>query len=61
MKVRVEVCYDTATRDKKIIVEVKDSLKGANLMNAIEHAIEKVMKDDKEWTRWNLLDIVEVT
>jgi hypothetical protein len=59
MKAEVEICYDDKTKDKKITVEVKNSLKGVRLLNAVERAVEKEMKDDKDWTRWNLLNVVE--
>jgi hypothetical protein len=57
MKVKVELVYDGDTENKPLEVEVKDGLKGARLMNAIDKAVEKAAKDDKDWKRWNLVGL----
>jgi hypothetical protein len=55
MKVMIEICYEDATKNKTTELEIKGEPKGLRLMNAIEKAVEKAFKDDKDWTRWNLL------
>ena len=57
MQAKVELIYEDATKNRKLDVEVKNSLKGERLMNAIDKAVEKAAKDDKEWTRWNLVSL----
>jgi len=59
MKATVELIYDDAKKNRKLEVPLKDSLKGQRLMNAIDKGVEKLAKDDKDWTRWNLLNIDE--
>lgn len=59
MKVIVDICYDAAERNHMIEVEVKQGLKGVRLMNAIEKAVEKKMKADLDWKRWNLLRVAD--
>jgi hypothetical protein len=56
-KVKVSLVYDNKP-DRELIVELKGAPKGLRLMNAIESAVEKAAKDDKEWTRWNLIDVL---
>ena len=57
MKAIVEICYDDASKNKRIDVELKGEPRGLRLMNAVEKAVEKMMKDDAEWKRWNLIDV----
>jgi hypothetical protein len=59
MKVKVELVYDDATKNRQLEVPIKGAPKGQALMNAIERGVEKLAKDDKDWTRWNLVNIVE--
>lgn len=56
-KAKVQLCYD-GKPSREIVVTFKGAPKGLRLMNAIERAVEKDLKDDKEWTRWNLLDVL---
>jgi hypothetical protein len=58
-KAKVELCYD-GKPSRVLFVDLKGNPKGQKLMNAIEGAVEKAAKDDKEWTRWNLLDVLSV-
>ena len=57
MEVKIELVYKDTSKNREILVTVKDGLKGLRLMNAVEKAVEKAAKDDKDWTRWNMLDI----
>ncbi len=57
MKVTVELVYDDATRNRKVDVEVKDGLKGARLLDAIDVAVAKKEVADKDWQRWNLISV----
>lgn len=57
MKAKVELVYDDVTKNKQVEVVIKGAPKGLRLMNAVEKAVEKAMKNDQEWRRWNLLDI----
>ena len=59
-KAKVELCYDGKPA-RVLFVDIKGSPKGQRLMNAIEAAVEKAAKDDKEWTRWNLLDVLSAS
>lgn len=59
MNITVTLCYEEATKNREITIAVKDSLKGARLMNAIDKAVEKAAKDDRDWNRWNLKEIAE--
>ena len=59
MKAKVELVYEDATKNRQLDVPIKGAPKGASLMNAIERGVEKLAKDDKDWTRWNLLNIEE--
>lgn len=54
----VDIVYDDANRNKKLTVEVRASLVGDRMLNAINREVEKVMmNDDPDWTRWNLVSI----
>lgn len=57
MKAKVEICYDDATKNRSVEVEIKTGLKGQRLMDAVEKAVEKACAEDKEWQRWNLIDV----
>lgn len=57
MKAKVEMVYADTSKNRTLEVELKGSPTGLRLMNAVERAVEKACKDDKEWTRWNLLDV----
>jgi len=57
MNAKVQIVYSDTSKNKEIFVEVKAGLKGLRLMNAIEKAVEKKMKDDPDWTRWNLVSV----
>jgi hypothetical protein len=57
MKVQVELVYDDRAKNRKLWVEVKGSPKGLRLMNAVEKAVEKAAADDKDWKRWNMINI----
>jgi len=61
MKVDVELVYDTnAKKDPKpLTVEVRDGIKGARLINAIDSAVGKspVAREDADWVRWNLVKL----
>jgi hypothetical protein len=59
MKAKVEICYEDKAKNQTIEIPLKGSPKGLRLMNAVEKAVEKTMKDDANWTRWNLLDVIE--
>lgn len=59
MKAKVKMVYADETKNREIEVELKGNPKGLRLMNAIEKAVEKKMKDDAEWKRWNLIDVIE--
>lgn len=59
MKAKVEIVYADASKNKQLEVPLKGSPKGIKLMNAVEKAVEKAMKDDADWKRWNLLDVTE--
>lgn len=59
MNVIVELVYDDSKRNRNIVVTVSDRLTGNRLMNAIDKAVTKAAKDDKDWTRWNLKDMVK--
>lgn len=56
-KVKVELCYN-GKPSREMIVEIKGDPKGARFLNAIEKAVEKAAGDDKNWTRWNVLDVL---
>lgn len=56
-KAKVELCYE-GKPSRVLFVDIKGAPKGPRLMNAIEAAVEKAAKDDKDWTRWNLLDVL---
>ena len=58
MNVKVELCYDNKPK-RELTVTLKGEPKGVRLMNAIERAVEKAAKDDKEWKRWNLIEVVQ--
>jgi hypothetical protein len=55
----VELVYEDTAKNRKLDVPVKRNLKGQRLMNAIESGVERLAKDDKDWTRWNLVSIKE--
>ena len=57
MKVKVQLVYPDKKTDAE--VEVADGKKGVALMNAIDKAVEKKYAEDKNWVRWNLVDVVE--
>jgi hypothetical protein len=56
-KVKVELCYSDKP-SRELILTLKGTPKGARLMSAIESAVEKDAADDKDWTRWNLIDVL---
>lgn len=55
----MELVYENATKNRQLEVPLKGAPKGLALMNAIERGVEKLAKDDKEWQRWNLVNIEE--
>lgn len=57
-KAKVQICYEDKRKDKEIVVDIKGEPKGLRLMSAIEKAVEKAMKDDSSWLRWNLIDVL---
>jgi hypothetical protein len=59
MKVTVELTYEDSKKNRQLEVTVKDGLKGARLLNAVEKAVEKKAADDKEWQRWNLVSVAD--
>lgn len=59
MDVKLEILYEDKKKNRIITVQVKTGLKAARLMNAIDRAVDKAIGNDPDWTRWNLLDIVE--
>ena len=56
MKVKVELVYANPARLVPKEVEIRDGLKGIRFMNAIDKAVKKI---DEEWTRWNLMEILD--
>ena len=56
---KVELVYDDAKKNRMIDVVIKSGLKGTRFLNAVERGVEKVAKDDKDWTRWNLIGVDE--
>lgn len=66
MKIKCEIVYEDKGRNTEITVEVKGSPTGLRLMNAVERAVEKHMKEvsketptANDWKQWNLLGIVK--
>lgn len=59
MKVIVEMIYKDPDRNHNVSVEVKNGLTATRLLNAIEKAVEKKMKRDLDWNRWNVVSVEE--
>lgn len=57
MKINVELIYENGKEPRPLKVKLKDGLKGARLMNAIDKEVERMAKDDPDWQRWNLLSV----
>ena len=58
MKAKVQICYEDESKNKEIEIDgLKPKLSGIQLMNVLDRAIEKKLKDDPDWKRWNLLGI----
>lgn len=51
----VDIVYPDRTERKE--VTVRDGLSARALLNAVDREVEKKFKDDKDWTRWNLVDV----
>jgi len=59
MKVIVELVYADTSKNRKLEVPIKGEPRGSRLMSAIERGVEKKAHDDKDWVRWNLIEVVE--
>ena len=57
MKVIAELTYDDEERNRTVEVELKDSLKGASILNALDRHLQSKKFGDPDWTHWSLVDI----
>lgn len=59
MKVKVTLLYNNKP-DNDVEVEVAERWRRKpSMLDQIDKAVEKQFKDDKDWTRWNLIDIAD--
>lgn len=58
MKVILDLIYENKD-PKRVEVEIKGEIITPAIMNKIDKAAEKAFADDKDWIRWNLIEIEE--
>jgi len=59
MKATVELVYDDTARNRRVTVDLGRARMGPQVLDAVDRAVEKACVDDKDWTRWNLVDFSE--
>ena len=57
MKVKIQLVTPTGTEPHTI--EIKKPYKGPRLLDQIDKEVNRLFHDRKDWTRWNLREILD--